>query len=166
MSSLPLVVETHFFTKVLVEANPDYKPQEHDLDSEDMETVVELAQHREDPCQWQVKLMIRTPPAAAATLPYQVDLQVMGFFKVDPEVEEERRPKLVQANGAAILYSSAREFLLMVTGRGPWPALYLPATNFLRPSAPQEKTVAAEPTPVAAPLAQKRRTAPTRKKEV
>ncbi len=163
MKLRPLLLETHFFTKVLVEANPDYQPEEHDLDLGGIETAVELAQHREDPCQWQVKLTISTPPAIAHSLPYQVDLQVMGFFKVDPEFDEERRPKLVQANGAAILYSSAREFLLMVTGRGPWPALYLPTTNFLKPSAPQEKTAEAEPEP-AAPAAKKSRTAAARKK--
>jgi len=138
MKLRPLLLETHFFTKVLVEANTDYQPQEHDLEIEDIETILELAQHREEPRRWQVQLTIRTMAAEASKLPYTLELQAVGFFMVAPEIEAERQPKLVQANGAAILYSSAREFLLMVTGRGPWPPFYLPTTNFLRPTPTQE----------------------------
>jgi preprotein translocase subunit SecB len=138
MKLRPLLLETHFFTKVQVEANPDYQPQEHEPEIEGIETVVELAQHREEPQRWQVKLIIRTAAAKAAKLPYTLELHALGFFRVDPEIEAARQPKLVQANGAAILYSSAREFLLMVTGRGPWPPIYLPTTNFLKPAPAQD----------------------------
>jgi preprotein translocase subunit SecB len=39
--------------------------------------------------------------------------------------------KLLRVNGASILYSSAREFLITVTSRGPWAPMILPTISFL-----------------------------------
>jgi preprotein translocase subunit SecB len=131
MELLPLQLEMHYFTKVMVEADPSFQPKDDEDQLLGVATKVELLQHREDPRRWQVILNVKTEAPEGQTIPYKVDLQAVGFFAVASEVEEARRPKLVHANGAAILYSSAREFLLTITGRGPWPPVYLPTTNFL-----------------------------------
>ncbi|MEW6658846.1 MAG: hypothetical protein AB1424_09320 [Thermodesulfobacteriota bacterium] len=132
MTSIPLQLENHFFTKVLVEANPAFKPEDDENKLVEIHTQVELAPHRDDPRKWQVILTVGTQ-FDDARVPYKIELQAVGFFKVAPEVDEKKMPFLVHANGAAILYSSAREFLLLITCRGPWGGFYLPTTNFLEP---------------------------------
>jgi preprotein translocase subunit SecB len=149
MEFLPLQLEMHYFSKVMVEADPCFQPKDDEDQLLGVATQVELMQHREDPLRWQVVLNVSTQAPEGQTIPYKIDLQAVGFFVVAPEVEEGRRPKLVRANGSAILYSSAREFLLTITGRGPWGPVYLPTTNFLGPQKPKEvQQQIAEPSPV------------------
>ena len=161
MNPQPMLLETHYFTKVAVEANPSYRPKENEEELGGVQTEVQLAQHQDDPRRWQVILNIRTVAADETNLPYKIDLQAVGFFEIGPEVEEQRRPKIVHANGAAILYSSAREFLLLITGRGPWPALYLPTTNFLKPTKLKDDNEG-EPTPPVPQTIKKKRTSKTK----
>ncbi len=131
----PLLLETHFFTKVIVEANPDYNPGESGKISGKIKTNVEVGQNKDDPRRWRVILILHAQ--SKDKVPYRIELQCVGFFKVGPEVDEGKMEHLVRANGAAILYSSAREFLLLITGRGPWGPFYLPTTNFLAPPKPK-----------------------------
>ena len=147
MSQLPLQLENHFFTKVVVEANPAYKPKDEENQLVEIHTQVELAPHKDNPRKWRVILTVGTD-LDDGKIPYKIELKVVGFFKVAPEVDEEKMPYLVHANGAAILYSSAREFLLMITCRGPWEGFYLPTTNFLEPP---QKIEEQEPKKIAPP---------------
>ncbi len=149
MIPLPLVVERHFFTKVLVEANDTYNP-EKDKDQElKIRAEVRGGSRKDDPRSWRLFLTVRTEPEQEK-IPYKIDLKCVGFFTVSPEVEEKKISSLVHANGAAILYSSTREFLLLITGRGPWGGFYLPTTNFLKQPKPKEKeALVSEQTPQA-----------------
>ena len=65
------------------------------------------------------------------TLPYKIALQVIGQFAVEPaEPDAEKLEKLLRFNGGSMLYSAAREMVLIVTGRGPWGPYALPTVNF------------------------------------
>jgi len=55
-------------------------------------------------------------------------VKVVGIFSVASEVEE--KEKQVYINGASILYSAAREFVLSITSRGPSFPLMLPTVRF------------------------------------
>lgn len=136
---MPLVVEKHFFTKVVVEANPDHRPEKGKGQEVRIQTRVQGGHRTDDPRRWRLILTVGTEAAEEEKLPYKFNLECVGFFTVSPEVEEKKIPFLVHANGAAILYSSAREFLLMVTNRGPWGGFYLPTTNFLQPQKVKEE---------------------------
>jgi preprotein translocase subunit SecB len=138
MSSLPLVVEKHFFTKVLVEANPAHQPERDKDHVLGIRTQVRGGPRKDDVRRWRLFLTVRTE-TSGEKIPYKINLECVGFFTVSPEVEEKKIPSLVRANGAAILYSSTREFLLMITGRGPWGGFYLPTTNFLEPPKPKKE---------------------------
>jgi preprotein translocase subunit SecB len=61
--------------------------------------------------------------------PYLIELIAVGFFEVNSDWPDPI--KLLEINGATILYSAAREFLITITSRGPWGAIPLPATSFL-----------------------------------
>jgi preprotein translocase subunit SecB len=129
----PLQLETYYFTKVAVSADPCYEPQEGVPPAMTIDTNVGLGQHNDDLNRWMVTLGVHAKSPDEKPIPYKVDLEAVGFFRVDSKVENEKASLLVQANGAAILYSAAREYLLTITGRGPWPPITLPTTNFLGP---------------------------------
>lgn len=147
MANLPLLLEGHCFTKVSVEADPCFQPVAGQQPPVRFDMNVKLLQHNDDPRKWQAVLTIKAVSQEDKPIPYKVDLECVGFFAVDPGVEAAKMPWLVQTNGATILYSSAREFLLLVTGRGPWPPLYLPTTNFLAPPRPREEVAPAKSPP-------------------
>ena len=128
----PLRLETYYFTKVAVSADPCYEPQEEGAaPAITIDTDVGLGQHSDDPDRWMVTLGGHAKSPDEKPIPYKIDLEVVGFFRVEPDVDKEKAPLLIQANGAAILYSAAREYILTITGRGPWPPMLLPTTNFL-----------------------------------
>ena len=131
MGKPPLRLETYYFTSVSVSADPCYEPKEGITPTVTIDTDVGLGQHSDDPKWWMVTLGVHAKSPGEKPIPYNMDLEVVGFFRVEPEVEKGKAPLLVQANGAAILYSAAREFLLTITGRGPWPPIALPTVNFL-----------------------------------
>jgi len=140
---IPLQLEAHFFTKVLVEAIPAYKPEKKGKDQQvGIRAEVRGGSRKDDPRRWRVFLTVRTEvPEGEEKIPYKINLTCVGFFTVSPKVEEDKISALVHANGGAILYSSTREFLLLITGRGPWPPFYLPTTNFI-PSPKRKRSVA------------------------
>lgn len=55
-------------------------------------------------------------------------VKVVGIFSVSPDLGEKERHIFI--NGSSILYSSAREFVLSITSRGPSFPLMLPAVRF------------------------------------
>jgi preprotein translocase subunit SecB len=62
---------------------------------------------------------------------YHFRLRIIGFFSWCSEEQlEEEVAHIVAVNGASILYSSAREYLLMITSRAPWGQLTLPTMSF------------------------------------
>ena len=77
-----------------------------------------------------VQLDIAPESTNDAPLPYKIELQVVGIFDVTPEVEEQDMGRVVYNQGGALLYSAAREYLLTLTGRGPWPPFALNIATF------------------------------------
>ena len=132
MSSPPLQLEQYFYSRVVFEANPEYKPGEKTKSVRLKETPVTLLRHTEDIRRWQVILDIGTPSLKELSGPYYLEVQVVGFFRVTPDFPEENIGILLGVTGASILYSAAREFILLVTSRGPWPALSLPTVTFAK----------------------------------
>jgi preprotein translocase subunit SecB len=57
---------------------------------------------------------------------------MVGFMHVLETYPSDKIDLLVAVNGPALLYSSAREIIASITGRGPFPAIVLPSVNFLR----------------------------------
>ncbi|MBU0483914.1 MAG: hypothetical protein KKB30_05315 [Proteobacteria bacterium] len=60
--------------------------------------------------------------------PYDIHVVALGHFKVHPDWPDPG--KLVRVNGASILYSAAREFIITITSRGPWGAITIPTKSF------------------------------------
>jgi preprotein translocase subunit SecB len=132
----PLQLDRYFFTKLQIEANAAYiqsaageSPGTENNQDIKLRLDLGLGEHKEDPTKFQVVVGIDELRSEKGELPYRIALEVIGQFSVDKNFKPENLRKLVQVNGASMLYSAARELVLTVTGRGPWPAYQLPAIS-------------------------------------
>jgi preprotein translocase subunit SecB len=137
----PLALQTHFFTKVAVEACPEACDA---ADDGDLSTSVEFQQHEEDSQKWLVNLGVcREKSSEEEGCPeYTFNVQIFGVFGVDEDYPAEKADKLVRANAPAMLYGAVREMLLNVTGRGPFGPCTLPTVSFIDEA---ERTSDSEP---------------------
>lgn len=129
----PLRLEHYFFAKVHIEANPPTEGKEETLPPTatiNVGTAVDLMRHEKDSHKYQLTLAIHDLSCDERPLPYLIEIQVVGIFVVDPEFKHDDINRLITVNGASLLYSAMREFVLMTTGRGPWGAFQLPTINF------------------------------------
>lgn len=86
----------------------------------------------EEPTRWKVDLDVdvrgeegQPPP------PYLVGISLSGIVRITAQLEGEAGRKLAFVNGLSMLYSAARETILLLTGRypaGPW---VLPTLSFV-----------------------------------
>lgn len=134
----PLQLERYFFTKVQVEANSAYVQtlagEAGTEGGEDQQHIklrfdLGLGENKNDPTKYQVIIGIDELQSEKAELPYKIALEVVGQFSIDKNFKHDNIRKIVQVNGGSMLYSAAREFILTITGRGPWPAYQLPAIS-------------------------------------
>ena len=64
-------------------------------------------------------------------LAYEIAITVSGVFRVVAEMEPAAARRLAFVNGMSILYSSARETVLLLTGRFPAGPFVLPTLSFI-----------------------------------
>jgi len=107
---------------------------------------VDSSQQGEDPRLWRCELAIQSREEENQNLPYRFRISFVGFFRVSKEWPEERVELVARANGPALLYSSAREMLVTLTGRGSFPTLVLPSVTFIPAAAAGKDEPKAEPT--------------------
>lgn len=123
-----LELKEYFFPVVQVVAEPDTEefnePFEFTVDVSISEGEIK------DEKLYQVSVEIESiPEEPEQKQQYSFHLVVVGFFTVNqnhPDIW-----KLLYINGSSILFGAAREFLITVTSRGPWPAVSLPSISFL-----------------------------------
>lgn len=133
MKAPPLQLERYFFTRTVANANPGFDPvaagNAGDVDR-DVDVQVHLFRNDADPHEYQLTLAIVPVQVGDASPPYELEVEVIGFFTVNPSFERPDIDRLVQVNGASLLYSAAREYVMTVTSRGPWGPFLLPTVNF------------------------------------
>lgn len=128
----PLKIKNYFVTSLSIKANPAEEGAKSPLeDGVNLVTKVETAQHAENKRDWRVALQINCSPAEKNVCAYVIGVELVGFFEVDKDLKEELIGDVVAANAPAILYSAARELILLVTGRGPFPPFALPSATFI-----------------------------------
>lgn len=139
----PLIVKEYFFPFVQVSADPDITGEESAV--MDFETKVAVDKDPDNDT-YQVTLEITAMPEdETKRIPYAIHLIVVGMFSVDEKWPDPE--KLLKVNGASILYSAAREFIITVTSRGPWPPTTLPTISFLPISDPKNNLPEKDETP-------------------
>ena len=132
MTRAPLELKKYFFPFVQVSADAEYESTGQEISPHfEVRTTVE---HNEENNIYQVVLEITAEPEDEnSKIPYSIHLITVGLFAVDENFPD--REKLLKVTGASILYSAAREFIITITSRGPWPQVIIPTISFL----PQEK---------------------------
>jgi preprotein translocase subunit SecB len=128
----PLQLEESFFDVVSLEAASEYVPDaQAEPHRHGVEAQLALATVDAHPGVWRVTLDIRHKEVAGEAPRYRFRLRVVGFFAwAGYDTPAPELARLVAVNGASILYSSAREYLLLLTSRGPWGQLSLPTMSF------------------------------------
>lgn len=132
MKRSPLLLKNYFVTELAIKANPVAEGEPLLSEGEaTTQTKVETAQRADDKRQWRVALKINSTPAEKNSCSYTATVDLLGFFEVDKSFPEEKIGDIVSSNAPALLYSAARELILLVTGRGPFPPLSLPCSTFI-----------------------------------
>jgi preprotein translocase subunit SecB len=126
MTTAPLHLETSFPIKIELVTNLDPGEQAREIDAK---TDVSFAQNETDARQWQVTLSVEFA-GKGAPAPYKGSVDYIGYFTVSADYPEEKMPRLVAITCPSMLYSSIRELVALLTGRGPHRPLMLPTVSF------------------------------------
>jgi len=125
----------------------------------DISATVSCSRLSDEGRRWRIELTITSDDAISIQAPYSIRTALVGLFSVDDNYPEERLDALVTINGPSVLYSAAREALLMVTSRSGYPAMMLPTVLFIPPNAPVQQPAgeAKVPSTEATPARQQRK---------
>lgn len=127
MPTPPLQLERSFYDQLSLSAIPEH---ERGKGGYEVQTTVQL-QAGDSGRRWLLSLTIATKAKPGPPPPYEIHLKCNGFFSVPvPKENEEETARLVGVTGSSMLYSAAREYVLLLTSRGPWGPLQLPTTSF------------------------------------
>jgi preprotein translocase subunit SecB len=138
MQISPIQLTQHFFTKIAVDqrdktlAEPTFKP--YALDKVKMDVQLESGtaeDEKEEPKHFMIRLGITLDKERQHDIPYDISIELVGFFEVSDSMPAEKRAGLVLANGASILYSAARESILSMTSRFMKGHITMPTVNFI-----------------------------------
>lgn len=133
MNAAPLNLQAYFFKKLAMEVNEDYS-SEDDRKHADQELNLTLDFRAEQDVEtghlYRLQLGLRNLTGKEAALPYDIDAILIGYFAINVDEISDELDRIIQINGASILYAAAREQILTITGRGPHRALKLPAISF------------------------------------
>lgn len=141
MRPSPLQLNQHHFSKVLVEINKEYpkieevKLWEKSADFSGVSFSVHLeaglAEGQEnDPEDYVVKLNLLIENKVGKPLPYNLDVEVTGYFKLQKIYPPAEREDIAIVNGASLLYGTIREMVASLTARSAPGPLQLPSMNF------------------------------------
>lgn len=108
------------------------------LEGEDLEIEVALGEGKDDRSKRFCQLTVNLSERAAKTFPYNFRIQMLGFFNLDSTVSEPESEILMTNGAPSLLYTAAREYFLLITGRTRFHPLMLP-TIFFAPNAESEK---------------------------
>ena len=163
MKPAPLQLTDYFLTSLSIEANPDFNGTDKVAFDFDSLTVTPTVRKESDlgdnGTKWFVTLHIVQDIPAGKNVPYRFSLQMQGIVFAAPQLTGITLGRAVHANGPAMLFGAAREIIRAATGRGPWPAVIIPSTNFFSNLPAVVPAAKAEPAPaVTSPKAAKKRT--------
>lgn len=126
MKNSPLRIEASFPAKISLQNHIDGDPETEIVP----DCLPEFLQNKDNPRLWQVRLNIKFAGKPGTRALHEGEIEFVGLFTVTDEVPEEQMARVVAVTCPSILYSSAREIVALLTGRGPYKAFLLPAVSF------------------------------------
>lgn len=158
MKLAPLQLVDYYITHLTLQANPRFQKDRPCAPPEESLQVIPSyhantnASAQQGASEWIVSLEIQQSIPEGANLPYSFKLEIQGIVMAAPFLEGSKLQRAIHANGPAMLFGAAREIIRAATGRGPWPAMIIPSTNFLTdlpPAAPSPEITPPKKTKVA-----------------
>jgi preprotein translocase subunit SecB len=142
MNLAPLQLVEYFLTDLSLQANPDFdisKPVGDCVESLEITPCYSQNGKASDHgTEWTVALQIKQTIPPGKNLPYAFSLGIRGTVLAFSVLSGAKLQRAIHANGPAMLFGAAREIIRGATGRGPWPAVIIPSTNFLAGLPPLE----------------------------
>lgn len=143
----PITLDRYFFTRFVVVSNPDHVNGEEETVNVDLDSSINVKEPEEGNghtfiAEQRVKLDASTRP----DLPYSLDIECIGFFKVDGSLERDKRLRAVTVVAHNVLYAAVRESVLSATARQAWGPFSI-GLSVLRPT-PVEDRASGEPAKV------------------
>jgi preprotein translocase subunit SecB len=123
-----LQLEKYFYPNIFIKADPEFKAEKKEFSGK-LDVKTKLNSLSTEERKWEVSLKMKTVPQDHP-IPYQFEFEVVGIFKVSPDFPEGEMEEIVRIAGSSMLYSAAREFLLIITSRGPFGGISLPTITF------------------------------------
>ncbi len=96
-----------------------------------LEVKVGLADNKENGHKKLCILTISLKEETKKSFPYDFKVSLVGFFEIDSSCPDNEVDLLLSVNAPSVLFSAARELLLLVTGRARFFPLMLPTVIFL-----------------------------------
>ena len=107
----PIQLKHHFFSIINVVARQDIQSENQSIETGDAFRfdvgVGEIPQHEEDPT-YQVSLRIRSQENSEQPLPYEIDLETIGFVTVSQDCPQEKAFGYVQVLGPTLLFGGCQ----------------------------------------------------------
>jgi preprotein translocase subunit SecB len=150
MKLAPLQLSDYYLTDLTLQANPEFDTSAPADDCvETLQVIPHYSQAKdngEKGTEWLVSLEISQTIPGGGNLPYAFSLRIQGTVSASPHLDGVKLQRAMHANGPAMLFGAAREIIRAATGRGPWPAVIIPSTNFLANLPPLEAPAKMEET--------------------
>lgn len=149
MRPSPLIIENYFVKRVQFELKPGFDRLNSTI-NEDIEPNIHVNLETEkysgdsgDKDTWRFELSVDSDDITSESeFPFTFGITIVGLFQVDENYPAEKADLLAEVNAPSVLYSSAREILINLTGRSSFSPILLPSISFVpspEPEAPKEK---------------------------
>lgn len=102
-----------------------------ELNATDLDIEVRLGESKDEKNKRFCQLSIKLKDVKAETYPYKFKAVMAGFFEIDSSCSEPEADLLITNTAPSMLYTAAREYLLLVTGRTRFYPVMLPTVLFV-----------------------------------
>lgn len=147
MKSAPLSLDASYPTLIHVVNDPEGSSDA----SYDVECDIQVAQNATNERRWRVELGVKFKGKGTAAAAHRGEVTYVGIFTVVDECPNEKMYRLIGVDAPSILYSSVRELVALLTGRGSTRIVFLPTVSFIEnvvvPPTKDEKEPAGSPAP-------------------
>jgi preprotein translocase subunit SecB len=137
MTLSPLQLRRYFVEEIYCKANSNFEKNQETA-MKNFHVSFETSEDS-NPFLRSIKLTVEQKPTKDGNEPYHFKVVLVGLFEIMSYFFESHGPEkteqLINVNGPAILYSSARELLALISARGPYTEykqdILLPSISFM-----------------------------------
>ena len=115
----PLVLERLVFTRSVVIAIPNHKPNENP-DPLAPNNTLDVHPMEENPRRYMVIMKSVFNHAENPTYPYVIDMECLAVFAADSSLPHDEALRAATITGHSVLYGAIREAVSWITGRQPY----------------------------------------------